>query len=340
VSLLLSDCTTLRVGGAASRVAVAASESELMAAVREADHAGEAVLVLGGGSNMVCADAGFDGTVVRIATQGVTRIDDREGVAMVSVQAGEPWDDFVAWTLAEGLSGVEALSGIPGLVGATPMQNVGAYGQEVADVVATVVALDRATGQVEHLTAAECQFRYRMSRFKAEPERWVILAVTFALPVGSESVVRYAELASHLGVAVGDAVPAEDVRTGVLELRRTKGMVLDPADHDTWSVGSFFTNPIVSAEVADAFASECPRYPADSGVKLSAAWLIESSGIGRGWGVREDARARVSTKHVLALTNRGGATAADVLELAYAIRDRVKATHGIPLQIEPQLVGF
>jgi UDP-N-acetylmuramate dehydrogenase len=164
--------------------------------------------------------------------------------------------------------------------------------------------------------------------------------VTFALPIGDQSVVRYAELASHLGVMVSDAVPAEDVRAGVLELRRAKGMVLDPVDHDTWSVGSFFTNPIVSAEVADAFAAQCPRYPADSGVKLSAAWLIESSGIRRGWGVRGDARARVSTKHVLALTNRGGATAADVLELAGAICNRVQAMHGITLQIEPQLCGF
>jgi len=160
------------------------------------------------------------------------------------------------------------------------------------------------------------------------------------LPIGDQSVVRYAELASHLGVAVGEAVPAADVRAGVFELRRAKGMVLDPADHDTWSVGSFFTNPIVSAEIADGFASECPRYPADAGVKLSAAWLIESAGIGRGWGVRKDARARVSTKHVLALTNRGSATAGEVLELADAIRDRVQATHGVALQIEPQLVGF
>lgn len=334
----LADLTTLRVGGAVSNSVIAASEVALIDAVSAADTAGTPVLLLGAGSNVVCSDDGFDGLLVHVATRGVARIDDDQGT-VVSVQAGEPWDELVAWSIAEGLTGMEALSGIPGLVGATPVQNVGAYGQEVSSLITSVVAFDRSVGSVVHLERGDCGFAYRDSRFKHEPDRWVILEVTFALEVSAPSVVRYADLARVLGVSVGDAVPAADVRSAVLQLRRAKGMVLDASDHDTWSVGSFFTNPIVSADAASRFPPECPRYPATGGVKLSAAWLIESAGITRGWSVTPSAPARVSGKHVLALTNQGDATAADVLELARTIRERVLDVHGITLVAEPRLVG-
>ena len=338
MSLLLSDCTTLRVGGEVSDTVVVTSEIQAIDAVSSADAAGTPVLILGAGSNVVCSDDGFSGLLVRMATRGIARIDDDQGT-VVSVQAGEPWDELVAWSVAEGLTGLEALSGIPGLVGATPIQNVGAYGQEVSNLITSVVAFDRETGSVVHLASAECGFAYRDSRFKHEPDRWVILEVTFELNPAGLSEVRYAELARALGVDVGALVPAVDVRSAVLGLRRAKGMVLDSSDHDTWSVGSFFTNPIVSADVASQFPSQCPRYPATGGIKLSAAWLIQSAGIERGWAVRDDARARVSGKHVLALTNQGGASSADVLELAGAIRERVVSAHGITLTVEPQLIG-
>jgi len=334
----LADLTTLRVGGPAREVVSADSEEALVSVVRDLDAAGAPLLVIGGGSNVVCSDAGFDGTVMLVRTRGVTRIDEDHGVS-VSVQAGEPWDELVAWSVSEGLAGLEAMSGIPGLVGATPIQNVGAYGQDVASVLSSVALLDRDSGSITHLTAGECGFGYRSSRFKREPERWVVLSATFMLRADGMSVVRYGELARFLGVTEGALVPASSVREAVLALRRSKGMVLDPDDHDTWSVGSFFVNPIVDVSVAETFPAACPRYPAVDGVKLSAAWLIESAGIERGWGVRADARARVSTKHVLALTNRGGASASDVLELAAAIRSRVLGVHGITLTVEPQLVG-
>jgi UDP-N-acetylmuramate dehydrogenase len=339
VTQRLADLTTLRVGGEVSNSVVAASEVALIDAVSAADAAGTPVLLLGAGSNVVCSDDGFDGLLVRVATRGIARIDDDQG-AVVSVQAGEPWDELVAWSVAEGLTGLEALSGIPGLVGATPVQNVGAYGQEVSSLIASVVAFDRSVGSVVHLECGDCGFAYRDSRFKHEPDRWVILEVTFALEVNAPSVVRYEELARVLGVSVGESAPAADVRSAVLQLRRAKGMVLDPSDHDTWSVGSFFTNPIVSSGTASRFPLECPRYTAENGVKLSAAWLIESAGITRRWAVTSSAPARVSGKHVLALTNRGDATAADVLELARAIRERVRDVHAITLEIEPRLVGY
>lgn len=334
----LADLTTLRVGGAVSNSVTATSEVALIDAVSAADAAGTPVLLLGAGSNVVCSDDGFAGLLVRVATRGIARIDDDQGT-VVSVQAGEPWDELVAWSIAEGLTGLEALSGIPGLVGATPVQNVGAYGQEVSSLITSVVAFDRSIGSVVHLERGDCGFAYRDSHFKHEPGRWVILEVTFAFEVDAPSVVRYAELARVLGVSVGDSAPAADVRSAVLQLRRAKGMVLDASDHDTWSVGSFFTNPIVSEDVASLFPPECPRYPATGGVKVSAAWLIESAGITRGWAARPDARASISTKHVLALTNRGDASAGDVLELARAIRTRVAEAHGITLIAEPRLVG-
>ncbi|MDO9458285.1 UDP-N-acetylmuramate dehydrogenase [Nocardioides sp.] len=339
---LLRDHTTLRLGGPARRWVTATSEAALVDAVTAADEAGEPVLVLGGGSNLVVADAGFDGTVVEVATRGV--VADHEGDdatcggVLVTVAAGEDWDGFVAHAVAHGWVGVEALSGIPGSVGATPVQNVGAYGQEVAQTVARVRVWDRRLRGVRTFAGPDCGFGYRHSRFKADPGRHVVLDVTFQLTVGSLGApVTYAELAGTLGVEAGQRAPLAAVRDAVLGLRRGKGMVLDADDHDTWSAGSFFTNPVLPV---DAVPAGAPAWPAGDGlVKTSAAWLIEHAGFGRGYAVRDDAAASLSTKHTLALTNRGGATTDDVLALARAVRDGVRSAYGVTLVNEPVLVG-
>jgi UDP-N-acetylmuramate dehydrogenase len=334
----LATHTTLRVGGPARDLVEVTSERELVEVVRALDAAGEPVLVLGGGSNVLVGDAGFDGTVVLVATRGVDQDVASCSGAVVSVAAGEPWDPFVALTVANGWSGLEALSGIPGSVGASPVQNVGAYGAEVGQLITTVRTLDRSTGKVRTLFAVECGFGYRTSVFKRSPDRYLVLDVTFQLKLGSLSApVRYAELARVLGVEVGTRAPAAEVREAVLALRRSKGMVLDDVDPDTWSAGSFFTNPVLDPAAAGALPDDAPRYPQPDGrVKTSAAWLIEHAGFGRGWG---DGPARVSTKHTLALTNRGAARSADVLALARAVRDGVEQTFGITLEPEPVLVG-
>jgi UDP-N-acetylmuramate dehydrogenase len=335
----LSDHTTLRLGGPAARFVEATTEDELVAEVRRADEAGEPLLVLGGGSNLVVADDGFDGTVVRVATTGVSAdVTDDEptcGGAVVTVAAGEGWDSFVATALDRGWVGVEALSGIPGSVGATPIQNVGAYGQEVSQTIANVRVWDRRLRGMRTFAAADCGFGYRTSRFKADPGRHLVLEVTFQFRQGRLGApVAYVELADLLGVAAGERVPAADVRRAVLGLRGSKGMVLDPADHDTWSAGSFFTNPVLAAgDVPDG----APAWPQPDGtVKTSAAWLIERAGFGKGYG---DGAARVSAKHTLALTNRGGATTAELLTLAREIRDGVADRFGVRLVNEPVLVG-
>jgi len=332
----LSGLTTLRLGGPARRLLVAGTEDEVVAVVREADAAGEPLLVLGGGSNLVVADEGFDGTVLRIAAGGAagTALTERA----LEVAAGVDWDLAVALAVAEGYVGIEALSGIPGLVGAAPIQNIGAYGQDAAQTLAWVRALDRTTGEVVRLDNAACRFSYRHSVFKGS-DRHVVLAVAFSL--GRSRLgrpVRYAELARHLGVAVGDRVPGADVRAAVLDLRRRKGMVLDAADHDTWSAGSFFTNPVLATEEAQRLLpAEAPRWGEPGGrVKTSAAWLIERSGFGRGHG---DGPARISTKHTLALTNRGGASTAELIALAREVRDGVRTRFDIELVNEPVLVG-
>ena len=334
----LADRTTLRVGGPARDLVEVTSTSELVEVVRALDAAGEPVLVLGGGSNVLVGDAGFDGTVVAVATTGVAQDVAACAGAVATVAAGEPWDPFVALTVDRGWSGLEALSGIPGSVGATPIQNVGAYGAEVGQQVTTVRTLDRSTGQVRTLFAVECGFGYRTSVFKSHPGRYLVLDVTFQLRLGSLSApVHYAELARALGVEVGARVPAAEVRAAVLALRRAKGMVLDDADPDTWSAGSFFTNPLLGTDAAGALPAEAPRYPQPDGrVKTSAAWLIEHAGFGRGWG---EGAARVSTKHSLALTNRGSARAADLLALARTVRAGVEQTFGVTLEPEPVLVG-
>jgi UDP-N-acetylmuramate dehydrogenase len=339
--IALSGYTTLRLGGPASRFVVARTEDELVAQVQAAD---EPLLVLGGGSNLVVSDDGFDGTVVAVSVKGVTIGEDHT----VTAAAGEDWDALVQRCVTAGLAGIECLSGIPGLVGATPIQNVGAYGQEVAETITTVRVFDRVGRERVDLAGAQCGFGYRTSMFKRDPGRFVVLSVTFSLARESLSrPVGYAELAARLGVAVGDRVPLADARAAVLELRRSKGMVLDPGDPDTRSAGSFFTNPVITAEqfaLVERVARErfgdsvrVPRYPADDGqVKVPAAWLIERAGFTKGYSSGD---ARISAKHTLALVNPGGGTTKGLLALAAEIRDGVLAAFGVSLSPEPVLVG-
>jgi UDP-N-acetylmuramate dehydrogenase len=327
----LAPLTTLRLGGPADRLVEVHEEGELIDAVR-ADPA----LVLAGGSNVVIADAGVPGTVVHVKTRGF----ERDGARLV-VQAGEPWDELDAYCVAEGLQGFECLSGIPGSTGATPIQNVGAYGQDVSETVEWVRVYDRELDAVQILPAAACEFDYRRSRFKHR-DRWVVLAVAYQLRASPLSgPLRYAELARALGVPVGGTAPLAAVREAVLALRRGKGMVIDAADPDSVSAGSFFTNPILSADGFAALAARTPSPPPafpepDGRIKTSAAWLIEHAGFARGHG---EGRAGISTKHTLALVNRGGATTAELLALAHAIAAGVRAAFAVELVPEPVLVG-
>jgi len=334
----LADLTTLRVGGEAAEVVEATDEATLVEAVAEADAAGLPVLVVAGGSNLLVADDGFPGRVVLVRTRGVATESDSCGGAWVTAAAGEPWDDLVARAVAEGWAGIEALSGIPGTVGATPIQNVGAYGQEVGDVLARVRTWDRREAARRTFTVAACELGYRTSLFKREPGRHVVLDVSLQLPLSPTSTpIRYAELARALGTDVGGRAPLVDVRSAVLTLRRAKGMVLDPADPDTSSAGSFFTNPVLAPEAAAALPADAPRFPAAEGrVKTSAAWLIERAGFPKGYG---GPAAALSAKHTLALTNRGSASAADLLTLAREVREGVRRAFGIDLEPEPTLVG-
>lgn len=347
----LADLTTLRVGGPAGRLVVAHDSDELLAAVQDVDARGERLLLVAGGSNLVVSDEGFDGTVVHVAVPPGGGIAIGEGDACAGadlvVQAGAGWDALVALAVDRGLAGLEALSGIPGSVGATPVQNVGAYGAEVADTVATVQVWDRVEQRVRTLANRDCAFGYRDSLLKRAAtdgpdgmDRYVVLRVSFQLRLADVSApVRYAELASRLGVAVGERAPLAAVREAVLLLRAGKGMVLDSADPDTWSVGSFFTNPMVAEDALPDALADAPRWPAgDGSVKLPAAWLIEHAGIGKGFGL--PGPAAVSGKHTLALTNRGGASAQDVVRLAREVRDAVHARFGVTLVPEPRLVGL
>ncbi|MEI6620278.1 MAG: UDP-N-acetylmuramate dehydrogenase [Actinomycetes bacterium] len=343
----LAPLTTLGVGGPASTLVRVSAESELVAAVSVCDSAHQPLFLLGGGSNVVVGDAGFDGTVVQVATRGLSDTRDGDDVRVVAA-AGEGWDRVVAHAVENCWSGIEALSGIPGSVGATPIQNVGAYGREVAEVITSVTALDRRSRRCVTLAARECGFGYRSSRFKEEPGRWVILSVTLRLAADALSApVLYADLADRLGIAVGERSASAQVRRAVLDVRRSKGMVLDAGDRDTWSVGSFFTNPTVPRQVADSLPSACPRWPvppatstgSSESVKLSAAWLISNAGFERGYPNVPDARAALSSKHSLAITNRGGASATDVITLARQVRDGVLAATGITLVAEPNFVN-
>lgn len=351
-SLKLSGLTTSRVGGPARRWFEAETEEELIVAVRAADEAGEPLLVIGGGSNLVISDEGFDGAVVHIATRGRELREQGGNAAVLHAQAGEPWDALVAYTLSEGWAGLEALSGIPGLAGATPVQNVGAYGADVSQSITEVRAWDRQDRRITVFSNADLAFGYRTSLLKRTTTdgtpRYVVLSVDFQLhrgPLGA--AVRYAELARVLGVEPGQQAPADDIRQAVLELRAGKGMVLDARDPDTWSTGSFFTNPIVDAAEAAALPADAPRWPAADGqVKLSAAWLIDRAGFGKGFGLPGTAgeqlaggRASLSTRHTLAVTNRGTATARDLLAVAGAVADGVEEAFGIRLHPEPLLIG-
>ena len=344
---LLGRHTSLRLGGPAGRWVEATTEEELVAAVDAADQQGEPVLVLGGGSNLVVADDGFPGTVVHVATRGVVPDVDDSGDpscsgATVTVAAGESWDDVVAQAVDRGWVGVEALSGIPGSVGATPIQNVGAYGQDVSQTVARVRVWDRKLRGIRTFAASECQFGYRSSRFKADPGRHLVLDVTFQFRQGTLGApVAYAELARTLGVAEGVRAPMADVRAAVLDLRRGKGMVLDADDHDTWSAGSFFTNPFLTPDQAAALPDDAPRWEQPDGtLKSSAAWLIERAGFGKGYtSAAAGERVALSTKHTLALTNRGDATTDELLTLAREVRDGVRDRFGVTLVNEPVTVG-
>jgi len=337
----LADLTTIGLGGPARAFVRAGTDDELIDAVATADASGEPVLIVGGGSNLVIADAGFDGTVVQVATRGLSR-DGEPGT--VTVAAGEDWDEVVARTLAEGLAGLECLSGIPGRAGATPIQNVGAYGQEVSDTITAVRTYDRLAGQIEIFPNGRCGFGYRTSVFKHDDaRRHVVLSVTFRLAEQSAGLpLRYAELASALGVAPGDQVASTQVRSAVIELRRRKGMVIDSTDPDTRSAGSFFVNPVLDgaalAAVQAAAGTPVPRFDAGDGlVKVPAAWLIERAGFGKGYTLGNGAR--ISAKHTLALVNSGSATTEGLLALARQIRDGVRDVFGVSLTPEPVLVG-
>jgi UDP-N-acetylmuramate dehydrogenase len=325
----LADLTTLAVGGPVDRLVEVTTEDELVDAVRESDEAGRPLLVLGGGSNVVAPDEGWPGDVVAVRTRGI----DRDG-DVLTVAAGEVWDDVVAHAVAGRLAGVEALSGIPGSTGATPVQNVGAYGQEVAQTITAVRVHDRAEKEQRTLTPAECGFAYRDSRLKRNPGRFVVLSVTFALHPGELSApVGYAELARSLGVGLGERAPLAEVRDAVLGLRRGKGMVWDPADPDSRSAGSFFTNPVVPADRA---VEGCPSWPAGDGhVKLSAAWLVQHAGFGRG---TRAGRVGTSSRHSLALTTEPGATAAELLAFADRVVAAVRDGFGVTLEREPTAV--
>jgi UDP-N-acetylmuramate dehydrogenase len=332
----LDELTTLRLGGSARRVERAGTTEELVEAVRAADAVGDPLLIVGGGSNLVPADAGWDGTVVRVESTGV-RVETADDAVLLTAQAGVVWDELVARSVAEGWSGLAAMSGIPGLTGATPVQNVGAYGSEVADTIVELLVLDRHDDEVRTFSPQQCGFAFRTSAFK-HTDRFVVLEVTFRLRRSPDAVaVRYVELTRRLGIEPGAIAPSAEVRDVVLELRRSKGMLLDPADHDTWSVGSFFVNPFVPFGAAP---DGCPQWHVDGQVKLSAAWLIENAGFGRGYGLDRGAgRVAVSTKHALALTNRGGATTAELLDLAGEIRAGVEGKFGIRLRPEAHLAG-
>lgn len=335
----LRDYTSLHIGGPAKKFVHATSEEELVAAVSAADKAGEPLLIMGGGSNLLIGDEGFSGTVIRVETKGNSYHVDACSGGMITVSAGEEWDAFVAWILEKGFAGLETMSGIPGTVGGAPIQNIGAYGHEVSEVIARVRTWDRKAGAYKTFSNTECEFSYRSSVFKREVGRYVILDVTFQLRNGEMSLpIQYQELASYLGVKIGEKALVSEVRKAVLALRAAKGMLLDAKDHDTWSAGSFFINPIVSAEVAATLPDDAPRWPQPDGrVKTSAAWLMEQSGVKKG---HAHNGAGVSSKHVLALVNNGSATAKDITELARSARAAVKERFGIILEPEVQFVGL
>lgn len=359
---LLAHHTTARIGGPASTWITVSNEDQLTTAIADADAADTALLVLAGGSNMLVADSGFPGTVVHIATEGIDIIESTDEYVYVRIAAGHEWDAVVAWSVTEGLTGIEALSGIPGSTGATPVQNVGAYGADISKTLVSIRAWDRQANRIVELSGDELEFGYRDSVIKrtivssttdfhrASP-RWIVLSVDLQLvKTGQSAPIRYTQLARALNVELGQSAPLERIRQTVLDLRGTKGMVLDAQDHDTWSTGSFFTNPIVSAAVAETLPENAPRFAhheagdTSDTVKLSAAWLIDHAGFNKGFGLNDepntvDGRASLSTKHTLALTNRGTASTQDLVHIATVVRHGVAKKWGIRLVPEPVLVG-
>ena len=333
----LSKYTSLRVGGPATKIVQVSTEAQIIAAIEEAGDT--PILIMGGGTNVLIADKGFEGTVIRISNNSVQAEVDACSGATLTIGAGEDWDSFVQTTITSGFAGLETLSGIPGTVGASPIQNIGAYGHEVSEFITRVRTYDRQEKVLKTFTNSECQFSYRNSYFKAHPGRYVVLDVQFQIRRGEFSdPITYLELAKKLGVQPGDKAPVVATRAAVLELRASKGMLLSTEDHDSWSAGSFFTNPIISQQAADALPNAAPKWPLNDGrVKISAAWLIENAGMHKG---DEVGGARISTKHVLALTNSGDATAADIAELAKRARDHVKEIFGITLEAEVNLIGI
>jgi UDP-N-acetylmuramate dehydrogenase len=333
----LSQYTSLRVGGPATKIVQVSTEAQIIAAIEEAGDT--PILIMGGGTNVLIADKGFEGTVIRISNNSVQAEVDACSGATLTIGAGEDWDVFVQTTITSGFAGLETLSGIPGTVGASPIQNIGAYGHEVSEFITRVRTYDRQEKALKTFTNSECQFSYRNSYFKAHPGRYVVLDVQFQIRRGEFSdPITYLELAKKLGVQLGDKAPVVATRQAVLELRASKGMLLSLDDHDSWSAGSFFTNPIISQQAADALPNAAPKWPLNDGrVKISAAWLIENAGMHKG---DEVGGARISSKHVLALTNSGDATAADIAELAKRARDHVKEIFGITLEAEVNLIGI
>jgi len=332
----LSNFTTLGVGGPATKIIHAKTEEELIAAVKTADESKTPLLILGGGSNVLISDSGFTGTVIRVETSGNSFEIDACSGGTLTVSAGADWDEFVNFTIEKGLANLESLSGIPGTVGGAPIQNIGAYGHEVSEVIARVRTFDRKSKEVKTFTASDCDFSYRNSIFKSDSERYVILDVTFQLRIGEASLpIGYAELANELGVEVGARVAIPKVRSAVLKLRSAKGMLINEGIN---SAGSFFMNPILDKSAAEKLPSDAPRWPMNDGrVKTSAAWLMEHAGVSKG---DQLAGAQISPKHVLALSNAGDATAKDLVELARIAQEKVRAKFGITLQTEVQLVGL
>jgi UDP-N-acetylmuramate dehydrogenase len=333
----LRDYTSLRVGGPSKKFVEVGTEAEIIAAIEAAGDS--PILIIGGGTNILVADSGFEGTVIRIKSHSMQSEIDACSGATLTISAGENWDEFVATTINRGFAGLETLSGIPGTVGAAPIQNIGAYGHEVSEFITRVRTYDRQAKGLKTFTNSECEFSYRNSHFKAHPGRYVVLDVQFNLRSGEiTTAITYAELAKKLGIEVGEKAPIVETRKAVLELRAAKGMLLNPTDRDSWSAGSFFTNPIVSKEIAEKLPEGAPKWPTlDGKVKTSAAWLIENSGVHKG---DSHGGARVSTKHVLALTNAGNATATDIAELAKSAQKSVFEKFGITLEAEVNLIGI
>ena len=332
----LAKFTTLGVGGPAAKIILAKTEDELISAVKAADNSGEPLLILGGGSNVLISDNGFAGTVIKVETSGNSFEIDACSGGTLTVSAGTDWDEFVAFTIEKGLANLESLSGIPGTVGGSPIQNIGAYGHEVSEVIARVRTFDRKQQEVKTFTASQCGFGYRNSIFKTEANRYVILEVTFQLRLGEESLpIGYVELAKELGVEIGARVAITKVRDAVLKLRSAKGMLIGEGIK---SAGSFFMNPILDKQIADELPSDAPRWQMSDGrVKTSAAWLMEHAGVSKG---DQIAGAQISPKHVLALSNAGDATAKDLIALAKSAQEKVRGKFGITLQAEVQLVGL